>query len=230
MGYRIVQDPAYHLFADGRTLLGIANAGDTLSNLGFLVAGVAGLAFLLRDRHAGGSSRFVAPAESGPWWALFAAIVLTAIGSAWYHLSPDDARLVWDRLPMSLGFAALLAATVSERIHKEWGLRLLAPLLLLGGGSIAWWAATGNLAPYVLMQFGSLAAVLAIVIKFRSRYSHGHYMFGVLALYAAAKAAEALDAWIYGFGGIVSGHTVKHLLAAAGVLGLLRMLQLRSPQ
>jgi hypothetical protein len=230
MNFHLAQDPAYHLFADNRMLLGIANAADTLSNLGFIVAGVLGLAFLVRKTQAGGSGRFIAAEERGAWWSLFAAIVLTGFGSAWYHLSPDDARLVWDRLPMSLGFAALVAATVSDRICTTWGARLLAPLLLLGAGSIAWWVLTGNLAPYAAMQFGSLATVLAIVIKFRSRYSHGHYMFGVLALYAAAKATESLDAWIYGFGGGVSGHTVKHLLAAAGVFGLLRMLQLRSPQ
>ena len=230
MNFHPSQDPAYHHFADGRMLLGIANAADTLSNLGFVVAGLLGLAFLARIRRAGESETFIAPVEQRAWWSLFAAIVLTGFGSAWYHLSPDDARLVWDRLPMSLGFAALLAATVSDRIGTTCGARLLIPLLLLGAGSIAWWVLTDNLAPYAVMQFGSLAAVLAIVIKYRSRYSHGHYMFGVLALYAVAKAMEALDAWIYGFGGVVSGHTVKHLLAAAGVLGLLRMLQRRSPQ
>lgn len=228
MHFRIVQDPAYHFFGDSRSFLGIANTADTLSSLAFVVAGVLGLLFL--HRHGPGAPRFIAPQEKAAWWVLFAAIALTGLGSAWYHSSPDDARLVWDRLPMSLAFAALLAATVTDRIRIEWGPRVLAPLLLLGAGSVLWWDVTGNLAPYALVQFGSIAAVVAIVIKYRSHYSHGHYMFGVLGLYAAAKAAEALDAWIYGVTGVVSGHTLKHLLAAAGVLGLLRMLQLRSPQ
>ena len=35
---------------------------------------------------------------------------------------------------------------------------------------------------------------------------------------------------IYALGGIVSGHTLKHLLAAASVWWLLRMLQLRVPR
>ena len=64
-------------------------------------------------------------------------------------------------------------------------------------------------------------------MQLRSRYTHGAYIFGVLALYAAAKAAEALDAQIYALGGIVSGHTLKHLLA---VCWLPRMLQLRRMQ
>ena len=79
------------------------------------------------------------------------------------------------------------------------------------------------------VQYGSIAAILAIVMLFRSRYTHGSYIFGVLAIYAAAKGAEALDARIYALGQIVSGHTLKHLLAAAAVCWLLRMLRLRRP-
>ena len=77
------------------------------------------------------------------------------------------------------------------------------------------------------MQFGSITAILAIVMLCRSRYTRESDIFGVLAIYAAAKAAEALDAQIYAVGEIVSGHTLKHLLAAAAVWWLLRMLQLR---
>jgi hypothetical protein len=228
----IRQDQAYHLFADGRALLGIANAADTLSNAAFLVAGTLGLIFLWREFASGKSRHFVLPGEMLPYWLLFCAVALTAFGSAYYHLAPDDTRLTWDRLPMSLGFTALLAATVSERIHPTWGAKLLLPLVLGGAGSVAYWrwSATENLLPYVLAQYGSIAAILAIVIKLRSRYTHGAYIFGVLALYAAAKAAEALDAPIYAFGHFVSGHSLKHVLAALAAWWLLRMLKLREPQ
>jgi hypothetical protein len=43
----ISQSLAYHGFADQRTLLGIPNAPNVLSNLPFLFVGVAGLAFIL---------------------------------------------------------------------------------------------------------------------------------------------------------------------------------------
>ena len=163
------------------------------------------------------------------YWIFFAAVALTGTGSAYYHFAPDDTRLVWDRLPMSFAFTALLAATVSERIRLTAGLRLLLPLLLLGGGSVVYWDWTGNLLPYAVAQYGSIAVILAIVILFRSRYTHGRDIFSVLAIYAVAKAAEALDAQIYAFGQVVSGHTLKHLLAAAAVWWLLRILQLRRP-
>ncbi len=42
----IAQDPAYHQFADRRALLGIPNFGDTASNIGFLIVGALGLAFV----------------------------------------------------------------------------------------------------------------------------------------------------------------------------------------
>ena len=225
----IGQDQAYHVFADSRPMLEIANACNTLSNAALVVAGVLGLIFLWRERAAGGSQRFVMPDEMRAYWALFGAVALTALGSAYYHLAPDDARLVWDRLPMSFAFTALLAATVAERIRLTLGLQLLAPLLLLGGGSVVYWRWTGDLLPYAAVQYGSIAAILAIVMLFRSRYTQGSDIFGVLAIYAAAKGAEALDARIYALGQIVSGHTLKHLLAAAAVCWLLRMLRLRRP-
>lgn len=230
MIWRIAQDQAYHQFADGRIFLGISNAGDTLSNLAFLFVGLLGLAFIWREYAEGRSRRFVVREELRAYAVLFAAVAFTGVGSAWYHLAPDDARLLWDRLPMSFGFAALLAATVAERIRLSAGLKLLLPLLAIGGASVAWWHATGDLLPYAFVQYGSIAAIFAIVMISRSRYTHGGYIFGVLAIYAVAKAAEALDAQIYAIGQVVSGHTLKHLLAAAAVFWLLRMLHLRRPQ
>ena len=225
----IQQDQAYHRFADGRAFFGIENAAHTLSSVAFLVVGVLGLIFLWRERAAGGSRRFVVPEEMRAYWALFAAVALTGLGSAYYHFAPDDARLMWERLPMSFAFTALLAATVAERIRLTLGLRMLVPLLLFGGGSVVYWRWTGDLLPYAAVQYGSIAAILAIVMLFRSRYTQGSDIFGVLAIYAAAKGAEALDARIYALGQIVSGHTLKHLLAAAAVCWLLRMLRLRRP-
>lgn len=230
LNWRIAQNQAYHHFADSRILFGMPNAGDTLSNLAFLFVGLLGLAIIWREYAEGSSRRFVVREELRAYAVLFVAVTFTGIGSAFYHSAPDDARLLWDRLPMSFGFTALLAATVAERIGLSAGRKLLLPFLLIGGASVAWWHATGDLLPYAFVQFGSIAAIFAIVMIFRSRYTHGGYIFGVLAIYAVAKAAEALDAQIYAIGQIVSGHTLKHLFAAAAVFWLLRMLRLRSPQ
>lgn len=49
----------------------------------------------------------------------------------------------------------------------------------------------------------------------------------VIALYAVAKVAETFDQEIYDLEQIVSGHTIKHLLAAVAIYLIVRMLQKR---
>jgi hypothetical protein len=227
------QSQAYHHFADARALLSIANAADTLSNLAFLLVGALGLAFLWRERASGSNEHFASPRELQPYWVFFAGVALTSLGSAWYHLAPDDARLVWDRLPMTIAFMSLVAALVSERISVRAGSRLLWPLVLLGLASVVYWrwSALGgfeNLRPYLAVQFGSIAVVLAIAILYRSRYTRGAAIFGLAAAYGVAKVLEVYDREIYALGSWVSGHTLKHLAAAAGVYLLLRALQRRT--
>jgi hypothetical protein len=228
----MVQSQDYHLFADTRAVLAIENAADTLSNLAFLLVGALGIAFLWRERIAGGTHRFSSPQEMWPYWLFFAGVALTSVGSAYYHLAPDDARLVWDRLPMTVAFMSLLAAMIAERISVRAGNLLLAPLVILGIASVAYWrwsalAGAENLRPYMAVQFGSIALVLAIALLYRSRYTRGAAIFAVAAAYGVAKVLESLDREIYALGDWVSGHTLKHLAAAAGVWLLLAALQRR---
>jgi ceramidase len=227
----VVQPQEYHGFADRRSLFAVANAADTLSNLLFLEVGLMGIAFLRRERV--GSRRFAAPEELRPYWVFFAAVSLVSAGSAYYHLAPDDARLVWDRLPMAVAFMALLAAVVGERINARAGNALLIPLVVLGVLSVVYWRASAlagseNLRPYLAVQFGSIALMLAICILFPSRYTLGAVMFLVIAIYAVAKVLETFDREIYAFGNLASGHTLKHVVAAVSILVILAALQRRT--
>jgi len=231
----MVQSQEYHRFADTRILLAVENAADTLSNLAFLLVGGLGLALLWRERAADGTGRFIASQEMRPYWVFFAGVTLTSAGSAYYHLAPDDARLVWDRLPMTVAFMSLLAAVVSERISVRAGNLLLAPLVILGIASVAYWrwsalAGVENLRPYIAVQFGSIAVILAIALLYRSRYTHGAVIFAVAAAYGVAKVVESLDREIYALGHWASGHTLKHLAAAAGIYLLLKSLERRAPR
>lgn len=220
----IAQDQAYHRFADTRGWLGIANAGDTLSNLPFLLVGVMGLLFLWRGRE-----RFETAEEMRAYAWLFGAVTATTFGSAYYHLAPDDARLVWDRLPIALGFMGLLSAVVAERVSLRAGLRLLVPLLVFGALSVVYWAWSGDLRIYLLTQFGAIAAVLVLASGWRSRYTHGWAIFAAIGLYGLAKVTEVYDRTIFEeTGGMVSGHTLKHLLAAAALYAILWSLERRS--
>ena len=229
----LLQSQEYHRFADTRAFAGVVNAGDTLSNLAFLIVGGLGLAFLWRERASGSSERFAAPREMRPYAVFFAGVALTSAGSAWYHLAPDDARLVWDRLPMTVAFMSLVAAVVQERISVRLGSALLWPLVLLGLASVVYWrwsalAGFENLRPYLAVQFGSIAVVLAVSLLYRSRYTHGAVIFLLAGSYGVAKVMEVYDRQIFEFGGWVSGHTLKHLAAAAGVYLLVRALQARA--
>lgn len=229
------QPEAYHAFADQRAVLGIANFLDVASNLAFLVVGVMGLYFVFKGTRADGSRAFQDASERWAWGLVFAATALTCCGSGYYHLAPDSPRLAWDRLPMAIGFMGIVAAAVSERISVKAGGRLLVPLGLLGAASVWYWrwsAARGieNLNPYGAVQFGSALLVLLIIVLFPPRYTRGGDFFAGVLLYALAKVAEHLDRAIFAVTGeIVSGHTLKHLLAAVAIFWLLRMLKLRAP-
>ncbi|MGE3163230.1 MAG: hypothetical protein AB7K53_14470, partial [Burkholderiales bacterium] len=173
--------------------------------------------------------RFSSPHELRPYAVFFSGVLLTSAGSAWYHLAPDDARLVWDRLPMTIAFMSLVSAVIAERIDRRLGSALLWPLVFLGLASVVYWrwsalAGFENLRPYLAVQFGSIAVVLAISLLYRSRYTHGWVIFLLAAAYAVAKAVEVYDREIFEIGGWVSGHTLKHLAAALGIWLLLRAL------
>ena len=116
---RTPQPLSYHDFADRRSWLGIPNFGDVASNILFLVAGLWGLAFLCRRSNR---ERFIDARERWPYVLVFLGLLLTAFGSAYYHLAPDNARLLWDRLPMTVVFMPLVAAMIGERINIPLGL------------------------------------------------------------------------------------------------------------
>jgi hypothetical protein len=227
----LAQPQDYHRFADARVLLAIDNAADTLSNLAFLAVGAMGLAFLRRERR--GSARFASPQEMWPYYVFFFGVALTSAGSAYYHLAPDDARLVWDRLPMTIAFMSLLAAVVGERISVAAATRLLLPAVLLGLASVVYWRASAlagaeNLRPYLAVQFGSIAVILTIALLYPSRYTHGNAIFWVAAGYGAAKVLEVYDREVYALGQVASGHTLKHLVAATCIVLILRSLARRT--
>jgi hypothetical protein len=217
----IPQPPAYHAFADQRRIVNVPNGLDVLSNLTFAIAGVAGLA-TVAGRRTSGPAAFDDAWDRWPYAALFLGVALTSAGSAYYHLAPDNARLVWDRLPMTLGFMGLLTALLAERVSRPAARRLFVPLMLAGVLSVVYWYWTelrlaGDLRPYLAVQFGSLLLVVLVLALFPKSGRRTSYLVAGLGMYAAAKGLELWDAEIYvALGGAVSGHTLKHLIAAIG--------------
>jgi hypothetical protein len=206
----IPQDPAYHRFADGRTMFGIPNFLNVASNLPFLVAGALGMGCVLAS-----STAFWAPWVRWPWLALTGSVFLTGLGSSYYHWNPTDSTLFWDRLPMAIGFGSVLGITVIERMDVRLGKALWAPLVLAGAGSLLYWRLGGDLRFYGLFQSWAIVLVLLMLLLFPARYTGTHHWFLILGLYGIAKVFEVGDAAMFRLGGFVSGHTVKHLFAAA---------------
>lgn len=229
----IPQSEAYHNFADQRALLGIPHCLDVISNAAFLVVGVWGI-WLVLSKTTSASNRFVDSRERWPYLIFFVGVTLTAFGSSYYHLMPNDSRLVWDRIPMTIGFMGLLGAMIAERISVKAGLRSIAPLVVFGIASVYYWRFTqqaghGDLRPYALAQFGSMLAILLLIVLFPPRYTRTVDLFVSFAVYGFAKIFEAADRPIFALGGIVSGHTLKHLTAALSAYWILRMLRSRAP-
>ena len=226
----IPQDPAYHRFADQRTLLGIPHCLNVISNLPFLLVGLWGLRALFRL--AAAEQAFLRPADALPYQVLFLSVALVGLGSAWYHLAPRNETLLWDRLPMSIAFMAFLAAALSERVDRRAGLLALPPLIAFGLFSVLYWHFTeqsgaGDLRYYIVAQAYPVVFVPLMVRLLPSPYTRGSDLYAAALIYVLAKVAEIFDPALYAAGGWISGHTCKHLLGALGAWWVLRMVRRR---
>ena len=210
----ISQDPAYHAFADTRSMLGVANFWNVMTNLPFLLVGSYGVFFVVRNPGAVGDSNL-----RWPWIIFFAGIALTAFGSGYFHVVPGNSSLVWDRLPMTIGFAALFTIVIGEFLSPRAARALLLPFLVVGAASVYYWhltesAGSGDLRPYAIVQFLPLLLIPAILI-IRRDASDLTGTFWLLALfYIAAKLFEFFDDGVYGSLQVMSGHSLKHVVAA----------------
>ena len=194
----LAQPAAYHAFADTRPWLGLPNALDVLSNLPFLLAGLLGLRAACRLP--------VAP-HRACWLTFFGGVSLVAFGSAFYHLAPSDASLVWDRLPMTFAFTSLFAAVLGEMVSAHLGRRVLLPLLLVGIVAVLWWQRRDDLRPYFAVQALALAGVPVLLVLLPTHGDGRGWLVAGLGCYALAVPAEQSDQAAFAFtGGTFSGH------------------------
>jgi len=202
----ISQDLAYHNFADNRTMLGINNFFDVVSNLPFLFVGLLGLFCIFQNWGV---------SSSWGWLILFISIVFVSLGSSYYHLNPENKTLTWDRLPMAIGFMALFVIVLTDYVNHKLEKWLLIPMCLVGIISVAYWHMTDDLRIYAWVQFVSMALLLIIISVYQPSYLQTKYLIYAFVFYTLSKLAEHFDKQIYELmGQIVSGHTIKHLLAA----------------
>ncbi len=221
----IAQPVDYHGFADQQTRFGIAHFADVVSNLGFAIVAVWGWLTLFPSRDHS------ALANGWDGYGLFlAGLFFTAIGSACYHLSPDNVRLLWDRIPIALACGGLLAGVWGD-VHARSCKKLAMWFALAAFLSVGWWyytelKAQGDLRPYLLFQVLPVFLIPVWQWLYRSPLWDRLAMGGALVLYIIAKVAELLDYEVAALVDVITGHTLKHLLAtlAAGLI-VFRLIQ-----
>jgi hypothetical protein len=126
--------------------------------------------------------------------------------------------LVWDRLPDDdYVHDAVFAVVIGEHIDANAGLRLLAPLLVVGAASVLYWRILGDLRP---LRRGAVSAIAALApdssaLSFPS--DRRWISLGTDRRLRCSKAVETADQAIFAWGQLVSGHTLKHLSAGLGM-------------
>lgn len=209
----INQNQEYHLFADQRTFFSISNFWNVISNIPFEIAGIFGIFYCFREVTKTTDYQSVAQV-----FVFFMGIFLTGLGSSFYHLNPTNETLFWDRLPMTISFMAFFTIVISDFISIKLAARLFIPLLTSGILSLLYWQITeskgvGDLRFYVLVQFLPIVLITTILILYKNNNGSTLYYF-VLLTYLLAKLFEINDDLIFSTNHIISGHSIKHIIAA----------------
>ncbi|MBB5017285.1 hypothetical protein HNQ59_000549 [Chitinivorax tropicus] len=215
----IPQPDHYHVFADQRTLGTIPHAMDVWSNAGFALIGILGMAIVWVERHTLGH-------QAAGYMVFFTAMIATAFGSGWYHIAPDNARLVWDRLPIAIACAGIVSAAWAELVNGRQGQMALPWLVLLAALSVVWWRATdwaglGDLRPYLWLQGMPMVMIPLLLWRSPKRVPIAAGWWGALLCYLIAKGCEVADHTLFTHLHWISGHTLKHLFATAAATALL---------
>jgi hypothetical protein len=210
----IPQDQSYHQFADQRTIFGIPNFWNVVSNIPFLAIGATGL----RRCH-----------DDAATVVFFLGVFLTGIGSSYYHWDPNDSTLFWDRLPMTLSFTAIFALAVEERVNARVGAIVLWPSLAIGLFSLLLWRQSNDLRLYFWVQFFPGISVILLFLLYPAKDTGTRYWIVAGLLYVLAKMLEFTDKTIFSAGNLLSGHTLKHIAAAAACYAIVGYFQTRGP-
>ena len=221
----IPQNNSYHQFADQRTLAGVANFWNVISNLPFVLIAVWGFSAggQLHDKDLKLMSYFI-----------FAGFFLLSFGSGYYHLQPNNINLVYDRLPMSLIFMSFFSWIIYDRIHQSKGFLLFIVLNILGISTVLYWIYTelkceGDLRWYAMVQFFPILAIPLLLWFYKSSFKHEREIIPIFAFFGIAKLAENYDAQIQAWlADVISGHTLKHVLMAAAGYYIVKMIRRRA--
>ncbi|MEM7207414.1 MAG: ceramidase domain-containing protein [Pseudomonadota bacterium] len=222
---RFAQDIRYHNFADSRMLMRIPNFWNVVSNLPFAIVGITGLFWRQSVRQ-----------DQRPAFSIFCiSVVLIALGSAYYHWTPNNSSLLWDRLPITIAFMALFAAILGDSVLSRQNIALLISLVMAGLASAIYWyiseqMGAGDLRPYALVQFLPIPVIVYVLLSGKLRTVRSGLLWLTLIFYVLAKILEHFDVLTYQLITVISGHSLKHVSAAIACwFALLAFRSNRSP-
>jgi uncharacterized membrane protein YwaF len=215
----IPQDVAYHAFGDHRRLIGIDNFWNVVSNVPFVLVGLLGLHECWRQTEGGKIPHIAMYKLPGVVRTFFVGVLLTGLGSAYYHVDPNNQTLIWDRLPMTISFMAFFSLVIGCHVDFNLARRALIPLLIAGLASVLYWSYTeahgvGDLRPYALVQFLPIMIIPVLIVGSKSEALRSKTIWKIIGFYALAKALEHWDVQIFqALGSEMSGHAMKHVAA-----------------
>lgn len=204
------------------------NARNVLSNLGLVIVGAAGVLWSLRHRRE----------DFAESLTLFAGVVAAGLGSMYFHGQPllderlnrlNRYALLWDRMPMTIAFAGLIALMLRDRVLRRPNRALLPLLVVIGLATALYWYWSGDLYPYAFFQFYTAAGTLLMIMTLRPAYTEAGYVAAAVFLFGISKVFEDFDWLIYGKWDI-GGHPLKHIASAAAALMILLWLVKRRPR
>lgn len=200
---KITVPQGYHDFVDKRSLLGIPNFLDVISNLAILLPAL----YLLQTRKN----------KSLLSNLLILHISLLAITSGYYHLNPSDKTVFWDIMSIATGSMIVLLIIINTT--TEYNLLLY----IFSVFSIIYWKKTGDLRLYLLIYIG---VPLYIIAKYYKNNNLQIYLFIMIFCNILVWLTEFNDHYIYKItNNLVSGHTLKHIFAGIGIFYVIKILQ-----
>ncbi|MFK7900296.1 MAG: hypothetical protein AB8B61_06025 [Cyclobacteriaceae bacterium] len=223
----IPQDITYHSFTDNRTLFGIPNFWDVVSNFPMFAIGLYSLIQTFKKTNAPKTILTICLP-----FVLSIGIMTTGIGSAYYHWSPNNTSLVWDRLPMTLVFMPFFSLLIYDFISPKVGRTTFFLLVPLGIISVLYWYYTesigkGDLRLYAFVQFFPILITPFIIWLFYKKKPYITHILYTFGWYLVAKLCEHFDEAIFGsLHSFWSGHTIKHLLSAVSLVYIVKIVTL----
>lgn len=208
---RIPQSEHYHQFVADITWLGVNNAMNVFSNLGFVLVGLWGWLKL--------------KAKTRAIKSLLLSFMAIGFGSAYYHLNPNVHTLLWDRLPMAWAFAQILLLLTKDFVSPQKADNWTKGLTALYLSSVLMWYFTelmgySDLRLYIMAQ--GLPMVLLPVFVAKNRFKKSRvWIVSALMFYLAAKGFEFADGAFFEFSGLLGGHPIKHVLSAAAMASII---------